>query len=446
MRFDYYYGSQADQFSFIRIPRVMIKDPVFAKLSAYAKLLYSVLLDRMSLSSKNGWFDSANRVYIIYPISEAQDDLGIGKKKAMEVIAELVEFGLLEKKRRGQGLPSILYVKSFMTGAGTAMQAETVSERSEVSEAEPQEIQKTQKKQKAQAEESEVPEWIHQENATVRPEVSDQELQDSIEPSNQRQPGRVYEPETMLSTRDSQEKSDLEQDGLSVSEVSEWALPEVSESAPLEVSKPALLEVPKRAPLMSKTDNNYTYRSYLSHLINADAAGQSRRSDEMGCGRNPAEGNSKRERGNYALTDHSHRTGRVGRSVTVPEDEIQRIQAYRSLICENICYDDLCAAHRFDKERIDGIVDLILEKVIGKDSQIRIASNLYPAEIVRSKFLKLGFGHIEYVLECMDANTTKVRNIKKYLLAALFNASSTMDGYYRAEVNHDMPQYAKRAQ
>ena len=116
MRFDYYYGSQADQFSFIRIPRVMIKDPVFAGLSAYAKLLYSVLLDRMSLSSKNGWFDEKNRVYIVYPVTEAQEDLGIGKKKAIEVIAELVEFGLLEKKRRGQGLPSLLYVKSFMTG------------------------------------------------------------------------------------------------------------------------------------------------------------------------------------------------------------------------------------------------------------------------------------------------------------------------------------------
>ena len=114
MRFDYYYGSQADQFSFIRIPRVMIKDPVFAVLSAYAKLLYSVLLDRMSLSSKNGWFDEENRVYIVYPVTEAQADLGIGKKKAMEVIAELVDFGLLEKKRRGQGLPSLLYAENVL--------------------------------------------------------------------------------------------------------------------------------------------------------------------------------------------------------------------------------------------------------------------------------------------------------------------------------------------
>ena len=71
MRFDYYYGSQAEQFSFIRIPRLIIKDPAFAVLSVYAKMLYAVLLDRMSLSTKNGWFDDENRVYIIYPMGSA---------------------------------------------------------------------------------------------------------------------------------------------------------------------------------------------------------------------------------------------------------------------------------------------------------------------------------------------------------------------------------------
>ena len=96
MQFRYFYGSQADQFSFIRIPKLLLVDPTFAPLSIPAKLLYAVLLDRMSLSSKNGWFDEDNRVYIIYPTAEAQEDLGIGKKKALEVMSELVEFGLLD--------------------------------------------------------------------------------------------------------------------------------------------------------------------------------------------------------------------------------------------------------------------------------------------------------------------------------------------------------------
>ena len=126
--------------------------------------------------------------------------------------------------------------------------------------------------------------------------------------------------------------------------------------------------------------------------------------------------------------------------------EAQKIQAYRDLIHENIRYEDLCRVHRYDRERIDGIVDLILETVLGKNEQVRIASNLYPAVIVRSKFLKLSYEHIDYVLDCLDNNTTKVRNIKKYMLAALFNAPSTMNGYYQAEVNHDMPQYVKKAQ
>lgn len=252
MRFDYYYGSQADQFSFIRIPRVMIKDPTFAGLSAYAKLLYSVLLDRMSLSSKNGWFDEENRVYIVYPVTEAQTDLGIGKKKAMEVIAELVEFGLLEKKRRGQGLPSLLYVKSFMTGLDTVMQGEAVPSQSEVYESESQRIQKRQKDQS---------------------EVPDQALQDSREPDSHILVGPIYAAETVQSAQKSPKS------GRSVQY--ERTLQEVPESTLPEVSKPALLEVPKEAPLMSKTDNNYTYRSYPSNPINISPADMTEQSGGM---------------------------------------------------------------------------------------------------------------------------------------------------------------------
>lgn len=108
MRFNYYYGAQADQFSFIRIPRIMLTGKEYQVLSMAAKMLYGVLLDRMSLSMKNSWLDEQNRVYIIYQIREIQDDLGFSKKKAMELLAELEDFGLLQKKRRGRGLPNIL--------------------------------------------------------------------------------------------------------------------------------------------------------------------------------------------------------------------------------------------------------------------------------------------------------------------------------------------------
>ena len=125
-------------------------------------------------------------------------------------------------------------------------------------------------------------------------------------------------------------------------------------------------------------------------------------------------------------------------AMRLDKDPSETIAAYRALIRENINYDDLLIAHPHDKELIEGIADLILETVISRKEYMLIASSSYPAEVVRSKFLKLQYSHIEYVLFCMERNTTKVYKIKKYLLAALFNAPSTIDGYYRAEVNHDM--------
>ena len=94
------------------------------------------------------------------------------------------------------------------------------------------------------------------------------------------------------------------------------------------------------------------------------------------------------------------------------------------------------------EDLVEEIYQLILETVQTEKDMIRIAGEYYPAGFVKGKLLKLNYSHIEYVLECMDKNTTKVRNIKQYLLAALFNAPSTIGSYYKAAVNHDMPQYA----
>ena len=95
-----------------------------------------------------------------------------------------------------------------------------------------------------------------------------------------------------------------------------------------------------------------------------------------------------------------------------------------------------------DQEMVEGIFDLILETVLSKNGEITISGDVYLKNLVKSKFLKLNYSHVEYVINCLGKNTTKVRNIKSYLLASLFNAGSTISSYYRAEVNHDMPQYA----
>ncbi len=122
MTFDYYYyyyyGAEAEQFSFYRIPRLLIKDKQFKGLSSDAKLLYGLMLDRMSLSIKNEWFDEKSRVYIIYTIDNIREDLGCSKEKAVKVVAELDAdkgIGLVEKIRRGLGQPDIIYIKNFIT-------------------------------------------------------------------------------------------------------------------------------------------------------------------------------------------------------------------------------------------------------------------------------------------------------------------------------------------
>lgn len=117
--------------------------------------------------------------------------------------------------------------------------------------------------------------------------------------------------------------------------------------------------------------------------------------------------------------------------------------AYSEYIRDAIELDFLIKRSPMDKELLEGIFDLILETVISRSDSIVIASNRYPKELVKSKFLKLNSGHVEYVIDCLHSNTTKVRNIKKYLLAALFNAPTTISGYYSAQVNHDFPQYAR---
>lgn len=171
-----------------------------------------------------------------------------------------------------------------------------------------------------------------------------------------------------------------------------------------EVRKSIPLEVQKMGPLKNYINNNQTNMSNneSNHIVSAETE-------------NP---------------------------MRLDEDPMERVSAYENLIKENINYDDLLITHKYDVDMINGIVQLILEVVVSESNSILVASERYPAALVKSKLLKLNYSHIEYVLECLNKNTTKVQNIKKYLLAALSNAPSTMDGYYQAEVNHDMPQFA----
>ena len=316
MNFEYYYGTQADQFSFIRIPRILLLDEAFSALSLSAKVLYSVLLDRMGLSMKNKWLDEENKVYIIYQITEIQSDLGFSKKKAMDYLTELEKIGLIEKKKRGFGLPNIIYVKSFM--------AHQSSQRSN-------EMGTSQEK-----------DAVHRSIEIGTSEVMNKHL-------------RGAETDTS------------------------------------EVPKNGLQEVPKTVPLYNKTYMNYNNQSNMkSNHIKSDG-------DRIRC-----------------------------------DQKEQTINAYAELVKKNIDFDVLLHTYSREQDLVEEIYQLILETVQTEKNMIRIAGEYYPAGFVKGKLLKLNYSHIEYVLECMDKNTTKVRNIKQYLLAALFNAPSTIGSYYKA--------------
>ena len=302
MGFKYFYGTESESFTFYRIPKALMTEEVFKVLTSDAKILYGLMLDRMSLSLKNGWFDEDGRVYIYYSIEDVMESMGCSKNKGMKTLQELdmtTGIGLIERKKQGQGKPSIIYVKNFELG-------KTVSESQNV--------------------------------GIKTPKICDSRLPES-------------------GNQDSQDLS----------------------------------------PNKNKYNNNLLSDTESNLILSEDA----KRSDEID------------------------------------------VNAYAELVRENLDLDILYERYRFDHEMIEGIYEIIVETVVSQSDSIVINCTKYPMSIVRSKFLKLNMSHIEYVLDSLKANTTKVRNIKKYMLAMLFNAPSTISSYYQAEVNHDFPQYAR---
>ena len=301
MTFNYFYGTEADQFSFYRIPKALFTGSYFKDLSSDAKILYGLMLDRMSLSIKNQWFDDKNRAYIYFSIEDIMELLNCGRNKAIKSMRELDDetgIGLIEKRRQGFGKVNVIYVKTFMP-------------------------EKTDEKK------------------------FDEELQ-------------KFKKQTSVENEEPAEVYILNSNNTNLSDT-------------------------------EMNDNK------SNHIISVDE----KRFDS--------------------------------------DNRSEDYQAYENLVKETIDYESLEVTHHDDMRQVDEIVNLIVETVMCKNDKILIASNWYPASLVKKKFLMLTYSHIEYVLHCMSGNTTKVKNIKKYLLAALFNAPSTMNGYYQAEVNHDMP-------
>lgn len=375
LQFDYYRGMEAEQYTFYRIPKVLFTAECFKSLSCEAKVLYGLLLDRMSLSIKNRWFDEEDRVYIIFTVEDVMELLNCSRQKAIKNLAELDSekgIGLIEKKRLGLGRPNVIYVKNFI-----------IKEGPEHEEKEPENAVNAQK----------------YENHTSR----------SMENELQEVPKsyfKEYENQTSRNTKNR------------LQEVSESNFKKY-ENQTSGSMKNRLQEVPKS--YSNDTDINKTDLSdtEFSETEYSKTNFNDTESSVSAIHPNPIQSN-------------------LSISCTEP-DVMGEMDAYRDIIREHISYECFQDGRYHRREDVDELVELMVEVMMLPDNgTVRIAGVEKPAALVKNRFMKLNHEHMEYILTCLGANTTKVGNIKAYLLTTLYNAPMTISNYYTAEVNHDL--------
>ena len=285
MTLDYFYGQAGKLFSFYRIPKALFQEQRFQNLSTDAKTLYGILLDRMSLSVKNEWFDKQGRVFIIFTIEDVKRALCCADNKATKLLRELENFGLIERKRRGLGKPSLVYVKNFSSDLS--------NER-----------------------------------------VQNRENHESGSPKN------------------------------------------------------ACQDPPKSR--CNKNKKSKTERNNTNPIL----------SDEL--------------------------------------EKMKNRKLLEEYFSRSLEIELLLRLYPDDEDTIYQIVDLLVDTCATKRKTLRIAGDDKPAEVVRSRFMKLNADHIRFVLKCLAENSSPIRNMEQYLLASLYNAPTTMQLSYQNQTNHDL--------
>ena len=285
MTLDYFYGQAGELFSFFRIPKALFQEQRFQDLSTDAKTLYGILLDRMSLSVKNEWFDKNGRVFIIFTIEDVKRTLRCADNKATRLLRELEKFGLIERKRRGQGKPCLVYVKNFS--------AESSKE-------------------------------------SVKNRDNDDSCGSKI---------ACQDPVKSRGIKKEENKTEMNNTNLILSDESE------------------------------KMKNRELLEEYFSRSLEIDL---------------------------------------------------------------------LLRLYPDDEDTLYQIVDLLVDTCATNRKLLHIAGDDKPAEVVRSRFMKLNADHIRFVLKCLAENSNPIRNMKQYLLASLYNAPTTMQLSYQNQTNHDL--------
>ena len=291
MAFDYFYGRESEQYSFYRIPKLLFTNARLKGLSTDAKLLYGILLDRVSLSVKNGWVDKKGRVYIIFTLEEIMEAMGCADQKATRLLVELEKkCGLIERKRQGLGKPTLIYVKNFVSADAES------------------------RFQTRENHDSGVVEFTNQDSPKSRGTNTD----------------------------------------------------------------------------ITNTDPNDTDPFFSSGT----------------------EGRERKDSSDYGY--------------------------YQDYFMEQLAFAYLVQDYPYDRAVLEEMLELLVDTVCTKRKVVRIAGDDKPAEVVKGQLMKLDDSHIRFVLRCMKENTTKIRNMRQYLLAALYNAPMTIHNYYSSRVSHDM--------
>ena len=403
IQFDYYRGMEAEQYSFYRVPKILFTAECFKELSCEAKVLYGLLLDRMSLSMKNHWLDEEERVYIIFTVEEIAELLNCGTQKAVKLLKELDSekgIGLIEKKRLGLGRPNVIYVKNFLV-------------------------------QKNDKENGDMPDLQNCENhnsgvvkTTIQECPKSQFKNDENHNSEDGEPIDIGAEELEKEPYLNGEKEILENMEIKMQENEEIGEENFQncENHNSRVVKTTIQECPKS---QFKNDENHN-SGVVKTTIQEFPKSQSNNTDI-----NKTENNE---------TESSN----ILSNLIYPEkdkmiDEIEQRNTYREMIRENISYECFRNDTPHAREEVDELVELMVEVMVMPDQgKIRIAGEDKLVSLVKSQFMKLTHAHIEYVCLCLNKNTTKVGNIKSYLLTALYNSVLTINHYYQAEVNHDL--------
>ena len=415
IEFEYYYGIEAEQFSFYRVPRLLIKDERFKGLSSDAKLLYGLMLDRMSLSMKNGWLDEENRAYIIYTIEDIMEDLGCARGTCAKIIKELDAengIGLIEKKRRGLGKPDIIYVKNFAT------LNETTKEKADKKEPVNADVSTDAEVQDLDVQESE--------NCTSKsleielPEIQDLDFQKSKSCTSRSSEIELPEIQDL----------NFQKSKNCTSRSSKIELPEI-QNLDFQKSKNCTSRNPKiELPEVQNLDPNYTNYNYTKQSYMED---------------NYTERNYTKESNIYPI--HPIYSINPSESLLPTKkseemdgiDRMDETNAYMKLIQENLDYErHMEYDDENSKELLEEIYQTICDVVCVKRTYIRINGEEYPYELVKSRFLKLNYMHIDYVMDRMKATVTKITNIRAYLITALYNAPTTINHHYQQLVQYDM--------